>query len=112
MVLVRLRFFTWLAVALVAIAGCFTSTMNYTIDGRVIDASGHPVPEVSITVQDGPGSFPDLAALTDAEGRFTLHGLSAGRFTLRLVPPEGEAVDRMVQVANGAKERVVLRLLE
>ncbi len=113
MVLIHFRLFSMLAVVLVTVAGCFTSTaMNYTIDGQVIDATGRPVPEVSITLQDGPGTFPDLAALTDAEGRFTLHDLSVGRFTLRLVPPEGEPVSRMVEVGNGGTERLVLRLLE
>ncbi|GHE39349.1 hypothetical protein GCM10018785_06190 [Streptomyces longispororuber] len=52
------------------------------ITGRVRDASGAPVPGAHVLFTDGPRPLPDIAAVTDAEGRFSLGAPTAGRYTL------------------------------
>jgi hypothetical protein len=51
------------------LAGC-DGTLG--IDGRVVKSDGQPVPgaAVVVTVNDAKPTGPDLAATTDAEGRF------------------------------------------
>lgn len=46
-----------------------------TLTGRVLDARNQPVENATVLVVGGAGSFPELAAQTDAEGRFVLFGL-------------------------------------
>ncbi|WP_238752140.1 carboxypeptidase-like regulatory domain-containing protein [Neolewinella maritima] len=74
--------------------------MAHTFEGRVIDQTGAPVAEVAVTILDGPGSFPDLASLTDSTGRFTLHELSAGTFTIYLMAPSGKSARRRISVGD------------
>lgn len=56
--------------------------MAYLIRGTVRDASGHPVPQARVYFRSGPGSFPDIAAMTDEEGGFTLSAPSSGTYRI------------------------------
>jgi len=47
-----------------------------TISGAVVDASGKPVRGARVYIAMAPGPVPDVAALTDRDGRFSL---GAGR---------------------------------
>jgi protocatechuate 3,4-dioxygenase beta subunit len=58
------------------------------ISGQVVDTQGHPVAEARVFFGSGPGEVPDIAALTDTDGRFTL-----------TTPVPGEY--RVVAVADG-----------
>jgi hypothetical protein len=104
--LLKPHLFTWLvAAALVAaVTGCFGTTMAHSFSGRVVDAAGTPVAEVSISIVDGPGSFPDLASLSGADGRFVLHDLQLGTYTLRLMGPNGQSAEHKVTVTADAGE--------
>ncbi len=53
-----------------------------TLSGRVVDTEGAVQPGVAVAFVDGPAAFPDVAAITDADGRFTLTAPTPGRWTV------------------------------
>ena len=76
------------------------------ISGRVRDPGGDPVKEARVYFTEGPVSFPDIAALTDDEGRFSLTAPAPGTYILECraegfapketavtVPPSGQILD-------------------
>jgi carboxypeptidase family protein len=52
------------------------------ITGIVVDAAGEPLVEARVYVLHGPGPVPDIAALTDSGGRFTMPLPAAGTYEL------------------------------
>lgn len=52
------------------------------IAGVVRDEHGTPLEGVRVYVVDAPAAVPDVAALTDGEGRFSLGVPVAGRYTI------------------------------
>jgi Carboxypeptidase regulatory-like domain len=80
----------------------------HLIVGTVVDARGEPVAGARVYFIEGPVPLPDIAAVTDSEGRFTLTAPAAGTYTV------GGAFDdvatpQRVTVAEGTRE-VTLRL--
>ena len=80
------------------------------ITGVVRDASGTPVPGAHVLFTEGPQPLPDIAALTDAEGRFSLSAPTTGvyRLTCRADPLSGppgtaEATVRVEPSAQAAR---------
>ena len=53
------------------------------ISGRVLDGDGNPVAGARVYFVAGPGSFPDVAALTSEEGAFTLSAPTAGPYEVQ-----------------------------
>ena len=49
-----------------------------TLSGIVLDASGRPVAHARVYIVKAPAAVPDVAALTGADGRFTLAAGRAG----------------------------------
>lgn len=85
------------------------SSSAVEITGVVHDASGAPVTGAHILFSDGPQPLPDIAALTDTEGRFSLGAPTAGEYTLLcradpVMGPSGtaEATVRVDPSAQGA----------
>lgn len=79
--------------------------MSGAIEGRVLGAGGAPVPEASVMIGGGP-DHPDLAALTDAEGRFHLAGLAAGTYALVVNAGGAPARQDGIVVRDGDAARV------
>jgi Carboxypeptidase regulatory-like domain len=52
------------------------------IRGTVVDPSGAPVEWASVWLAAGPRPTPDIAALTDAGGEFTLTASSPGTYRI------------------------------
>jgi hypothetical protein len=52
------------------------------LSGRVVDATGAPMPDALVMIVAGTVPMPEIALQVDAGGRFALR-LPAGRFTLR-----------------------------
>jgi Carboxypeptidase regulatory-like domain len=65
--------------------------------GRVVDGGGRPVPHAFVMVVDGPVPVPEIALVTDDDGRFALT-LPAGRWTVQ-ARDEQRAGDAQVAVA-------------
>jgi hypothetical protein len=54
----------------------------YVISGTVHDAEQRPIAEARVYFTGGPSPFPDIAALTDKAGRFSLSVPAPGTYTL------------------------------
>ena len=53
-----------------------------TISGTVVDAAGRAVAQARVYTVKAPGPIPDVAALTDAEGRFTIAAPLPGAYEI------------------------------
>ncbi|MGW1767229.1 carboxypeptidase-like regulatory domain-containing protein [Streptomyces sp. NPDC002073] len=73
----------------------------YRITGTVLDAHGDPVPGVAVAIADGPGPFPDIAALTGADGRFSLSVSTEGVYTVQGTAADGRSARASVEVSAG-----------
>lgn len=72
-------------------------------------SNGHPVPDATVSVARAPVSMPDLAMITDADGRFAVDIPAPGRYVFsvfvdgrarelarELTPGRGPAVVQLV----------------
>ncbi len=55
------------------------------ITGLVSRSDGQPIAGARVLFASGPGALPDIAALTDGAGRFTLAAPLPGDYTLEVV---------------------------
>lgn len=55
-----------------------------SIAGQVMTASGAPVADAVVMITSPSPPHPDIAALTDEQGRYRFDGLIAGRYTLQV----------------------------
>jgi hypothetical protein len=76
-----------------------------TITGYVRTLDGDPIEEASVMVVAGP-AHPDVAAITDARGRFQLGNLEPARYTIRVFADGYEPVSGPVRVYPGERARV------
>jgi protocatechuate 3,4-dioxygenase beta subunit len=84
------------------------------LEGRVVDASGSPVPGASVSVRPAGETFGGSAeAEGDEDGRFVVEGVTAGRIVI-LARAEGHATQRLddVVVAPGERRRGLRLVLE
>ncbi|MFG1997850.1 carboxypeptidase-like regulatory domain-containing protein [Spirillospora sp. NPDC048911] len=79
------------------------------IEGVVRDRAGHPAPGARVFFTAGPGSFPDVAAVTDGDGRFVLTAPSPGDYTVQSQADDGQAARTTVTV-RADDTQVELRL--
>jgi hypothetical protein len=78
--------------------------------GVVRDAAGRPVAGVLVAAVGDAGPVPDLAVVTDAEGRYTWPAvLAPGSYELRAQTADGPATGTAV-VAPGASAQVDLEV--
>jgi protocatechuate 3,4-dioxygenase beta subunit len=80
-----------------------------TISGRVVDADGRAVGGARVMVSEAPGPVPDMAMLTDADGRFVIGAARPGRYTIAAISDVASG-EHSVSVAADAVEGVELRL--
>lgn len=90
------------------------------ITGVVRDTSGTPVTGAHVLFTEGPRPLPDIAAVTDTDGRFSLVAPAPGEYTLicradPLMGPSGTAeatvrVEPSAQAAPQGRLRVELTL--
>ncbi|AXG79621.1 carboxypeptidase-like regulatory domain-containing protein [Streptomyces paludis] len=77
------------------------------IRGIVLDAAGAPAPGVRVAITDGPVPVPDVAALTDGDGRFALAAPADGTYSVSCYDhsatgPAGTATARVTVIAGAA----------
>ena len=82
--------------------------MDEQIRGRVVDGTGRAVAEATAFVVRAPGPVPDLAAMSNADGRFVIDGLAAGAYRLRAVGPDGGQGEADARAS--APDELVIRL--
>lgn len=75
--------------------------------GRVVDASGEPVPGALVSVVWGTAPTPEIGRRTDDAGRFQV-GLPPGQFRIAATTASGEA--GQIEVDGGASDEIVLRI--
>jgi hypothetical protein len=82
-----------------------------TLQGRVLHkANGRPVEGATIVVVRGAGPMPDIAQLSGADGRFTLHGLAAGEWLLAAYGSSGEQGTGQASVPPGACAQLIIQV--
>ena len=79
---------------------------NLPITGLVVDAEGEPVPKADVHCYgDGRTGQPDVRTQADAEGKFTLAGVCAGRIRINAsTRVEGTYVSGNVETEGGATD--------
>ena len=77
------------------------------IGGVVRDAAGRPVAVARVAFTAGPGPLPEIAALTDAEGRFVLSAPQPGRYELAVHGEDGSSAAATVDVPAAGADVVI-----
>jgi hypothetical protein len=75
------------------------------ISGTVRDAAGRLIAEARVYFASGPGSFPDIAALTDARGTFSLAAPLPGSYEVECAAGGYRTTRIGVTVARGQSVR-------
>ena len=80
-----------------------------SVQGQVVRADAStPVAQAAIAVIGGPGPYPDMASMTDQDGRFALDDMAAGEWRLSALGANGESGQVSVQVAGGNVAQLVI----
>jgi hypothetical protein len=79
------------------------------IAGTVSDESGRPIPEARVAFQTAPVAVPDIAALTNSEGTFTLSAPAPGRYVVH-VSADGFASATAPVMVDSGDAKVTVRL--
>jgi hypothetical protein len=83
-----------------------------SVRGRVLRLGDEtPLGDVAITIHGGPGSAPDLSAVTNEDGQFELDGIPEGRWVIRALSPAGESGTATVWVSPGEIVDTLIYLL-
>jgi hypothetical protein len=80
------------------------------ISGVVRSADGNPVEQARVYFASGPVALPDIAALTDAQGSFSLAAPAAGTYRLECVAEGFAPAEATVEVRPGQDSKVELGL--
>ena len=78
----------------------------HIISGVIRDAQGKPVAHARVYFTSGPVSLPDIAALTDDQGAFTLSVPVRGDYTIAVA--SGDQPPTAVKVLVGDAEQIHL----
>ncbi len=80
------------------------------VTGVVTDRDGNAVPAARVSFAAGPVALPDVAALTDSRGAFTLSAPAPGTYTVHCVADGFAAGSQQVAVRSGERVEVHCRL--
>jgi uncharacterized GH25 family protein len=82
-----------------------------SLQGRVLlEDTGMPLSDATVSVVRGAGPAPDIAPMTDAAGRFSFDGLTPGRWVLRALGPNGESGEAEVRVYDNESADMVIEV--
>ncbi len=84
--------------------------MNTTaINGVVVDQFSRPVEGAVITIMEGTGQAPDIAAIANENGEFSFFGVEPGQYRLKAISGQTAAY---AEVSTPQKDSVrVIRLI-
>jgi protocatechuate 3,4-dioxygenase beta subunit len=82
---------------------------SQVISGTVRNDAGRPVENARVYLVSGPASFPDIAALTDPDGRFSLSTPTPGQYSIACEADAGSGLVT-VTVADGQETTVEFHL--
>ena len=80
------------------------------ISGVVHDQRGSPVTSARVYFTDGPVPLPDVAALTDSAGAFSLTAPAPGKYVIECATDEYAAKSQSVTVLGGQPARLEIQL--
>jgi hypothetical protein len=80
------------------------------ISGTVRDHKGQPVADARVYFLAGPVSLPDIAALTDMSGKFSLSAPAAGAYEIQCTAAGVAPTTLTVHVTSGQDAQVDIRL--
>ena len=84
--------------------------MPIVVSGRVLDEQGKAVGAARVSFASAPVAVPDIAALTDKQGAFTLSAPVPGRYTVAVAADGFAAANAEVTLGDiAAKLAVRLR---
>ena len=81
------------------------------IHGQVVDSQGRPLAQAAIYVISGPVAMPDIAQVTDDQGRFTLAAPVAGNYRIGARAEPWGTVQADVEVIASQPASIKLKFL-
>ena len=85
--------------------------MTGSVRGRVVRAdTGVPVDSATIGILRGAGPAPDIAPLSDADGRFAMDGLPPGEWVIGAIDVDGRRGSVEFRVGKCAVTDVVIEI--
>jgi Carboxypeptidase regulatory-like domain len=81
-----------------------TLVSAFAVSGRITDTQGRPVAGARVYFVEAPVATPDIAQVTDADGRFSLVAPAAGHYRVGVNAPGGGRHQQDVEVAGGSPE--------
>ncbi len=80
------------------------------ISGVVQDAHGHPIAQARVYFTNGPVPLPDMAALTDKEGAFSLAAPVVGSYTIGCAAEGFAQTEVPATIADSKETRLEIQL--
>jgi hypothetical protein len=80
------------------------------IRGVVVDETGAPIAGARVFFTSAPGPFPDIAALTDEAGKFTVGAPVPGRYSLASAADGFESEEAAVDVGDEGEAMLEIKL--
>lgn len=81
--------------------------MPIAVSGSVLDERGKAIGEARVSFASAPVAVPDIAALTDERGAFTLSAPIPGRYTLAVAADGFAAANAEVTLGKTAATLIV-----
>lgn len=81
------------------------------ISGKVAGVSGDPIVGARVCLIDGPVALPDIAALTNDQGAFSLSAPAAGGYRLKCFADDLRPVEVDVVVEQGFNQEINIQLI-
>lgn len=88
------------------------SSPTAVISGQVVTSDGNPVANARLYFTAGPAPLPEIAALTDADGRFALGVSQPGTYQLSCSLDERGPFTETVEVVAGKPAQVTIRVAQ
>lgn len=82
-----------------------------SVRGKVVHArTAQPVKDAAVFVLEAAGIAPDIASLTDANGKFFLDSLPAGEWRFGVHGPNGESGSGSIEIRDGATGEMTIQV--